>query len=76
MLLMVLAVVVMASINAMIVPLALEKQILLHPRSPPLASLARECEEEQTCWSGRIHGTDFQGLTLAQHCASNTSNLR
>ena len=68
MLLMVLAVIVMACFNAMVVPLALEKQILLHPRSQLISSAARECGQQAECWAGK----DLTGF-LGPHQDNHTS---
>ncbi len=74
---MVLGVIVMACVNAMVVPLALENQILMHPRSQPIFAAARECGQGQECWSS--YGLErFMDLSQNVHiakCGGNVSHL-
>lgn len=51
MLLLVLVVTGMAAMNALIVPLALEKQVLTHTRSAQIFLAAEACSEQEQCWA-------------------------
>ena len=75
---MVLGVIVMACVNAMIVPLALENQILMHPRSQPIFSAAQECGLEQQCWShhGLHELVDLSQSDYNAKCSINVSHLQ
>lgn len=77
MLLMVLAVLAMACVNAMVVPLALEEQILIHPRSHMISEAARECGQEEACWSTK-NIADVMGLAVnvTSRCASGSPHLQ
>lgn len=76
---MVLGVIVMACMNAMIVPLALEKQILVHPRSQPIFAAARQCGQAEGCWSFYDGLEKFVSLSKSPHlakCGGNVSHVQ
>lgn len=78
MLLIVLSVVVMASLNAMVVPLALEKQILSHPRSHDILTAAQACGQAEECWASKNLET-FLGTSPMHEtwsCAGNSEHLQ
>lgn len=74
---MVLGVIAMACINAMIVPLALEEQILVHPRSHTIFAAAQTCGQEHECWSqyGLHELIDLSQKGYAAKCDGNVSHL-
>ena len=75
---MVLGVIAMACVNAMIVPLALENQILVHPRSQPIFAAAQDCGQEQECWShyGLHELVDLSQSGYVAKCGGNVSHLQ
>ena len=67
-LLMILGVTSLAVVNACLVPIKLEQQIVSHPRAQPLVQAAVLCEAEHACWANLNLG--LQPNPFADHHAA------
>ena len=61
---MVAGVIVLAVVNAIVFPVELERQILIHPRAGPLVQAATQCEGDATCWAAASVGLSSNPFSM------------